>query len=696
MENRIYLVSLLALAFLLPVPRVVQAQQSGSPDTECLVCHGQKDLKSSSGRSVYVNEVKREVGAHAGLTCTTCHTDIMGFPHPARVAIVECATCHAEEAGAVSRSIHSALDGQVCSSCHGSAHEAQPASTVAPRQCGLCHTQEVKDFLSSIHGQAFKNHDPQSPSCMSCHGPAHRILTAQDPTSPTAKRNLPHTCGSCHSDPGFLAKHQIPFARPVETYEAGVHGRVLAAGNEKAASCSDCHASHAIFGSRDPRSKTNHWNVPATCGACHTEIARQYRESVHGQAVAHGAQDAPVCTDCHGEHAILGPQEPFSPVNPANVSSVTCGRCHGDSRLDARYNLPLDRVPTFADSYHGLASRAGSQSVANCASCHGVHNILPSSDARSTVNPANLARTCGACHPGAGSTFAIGPVHVAAGSRDENVVVKWIRRFYWILIPLVLGFMVLHHFADFARNLRALRHGMAGREVPRMNLHFRVAHWLTVVSFPLLAYTGFALKFPGAWWARPLLLGEGHFDFRGTLHRVAAVVLLASVAYHLVHMALVRRDRAMLRHVLPGPRDLRDLGDMFLYNLGLSSVRPTFGVFSYVEKIEYLAFLWGTAVMAGSGFVLWFNNWALRFLPKWVSDAATALHFYEAVLATLSILVWHMYTVIFDPDVYPMDHAWLTGESSAEHLRKTRPAYYAVLRRAAKSKDGSGHPAQSD
>jgi hypothetical protein len=64
-------------------------------------------------------------------------------------------------------------------------------------------------------------------------------------------------------------------------------------------------------------------------------------------------------------------------VNASRVSMATCGRCHSDERLALRYNLPADKVPSYADSYHGLASRGGSQSVANCASCHGVHNILP-------------------------------------------------------------------------------------------------------------------------------------------------------------------------------------------------------------------------------------------------------------------------------------------------------------------------------
>ena len=327
---------------------------------------------------------------------------------------------------------------------------------------------------------------------------------------------------------------------------------------------------------RNARSRTNHWNIPATCGACHSEIKKVYDESVHGKAVARGAADAPVCTDCHGEHVILAPTNPHSPVNPARVSVLTCGRCHSDARIEARYNLPTDRVPTFADSFHGLAAQSGSQTVANCASCHGVHNIFPSSDPRSTVNAANLARTCGACHPGAGETFAIGPVHVAPASLSEHVTVKWIRWFYWVMIPLAIAFMFFHQAADFLHKARSMRKSDSRRQVERMNLHFRIAHWLVVVSFPVLVVTGFALKFPGSWWAQPFLIWETRFAFRGTLHRAAAVVLLAGLAYHVMDLILVRRDRAILASMKPGLADLRHLRETLLYNLGFSKTPPAY------------------------------------------------------------------------------------------------------------------------
>lgn len=102
--------------------------------------------------------------------------------------------------------------------------------------------------------------------------------------------------------------------------------------------------------------------------------------------------------------------------------------------------------------------------------------------------------------------------------------------------------------------------------------------------------------------------------------------------------------------------------------------------------MEYWAFVWGTAVMAISGFLLWFNKFALRHFPKWITEAATAVHWHEALLATFSILLRHFYMVIFDPLIYPMDTAWLDGKVPADHYRDSRPAYLHALKRAGLAK----------
>jgi formate dehydrogenase gamma subunit len=549
----------------------------------------------------------------------------------------------------------------------------------------------VDDLRKSVHAPG----GADRPNCGSCHGPAHRIVGSADAASPVSKQNLASTCAQCHANPDFLARHRIALARPVEAYRLSVHGRAVSRGVPSAPSCSDCHGGHAIRPPRDPESRINHWNIPQTCGSCHKEIGETYAHSVHGDAVRRGLSGAPVCTDCHGEHAILAPSEPQSLVSPARVSSVTCGRCHADERLAQKYNLPRDKVPAYADSYHGLALRAGGQSVANCASCHGVHNILPSTDPRSTIHPQNLARTCGSCHPGAGARFAIGPIHVRPAAASEHPVVRFIRVAYLVLIPLTVGLMLVHNLIDFlAKLIRGTRGHGGGAKVVRMGLPFRIAHWLVVLSFPVLVLTGFALKYPESWWAAPVLTWEGRFAFRGLVHRVAGVVLVASLVYHGIHLIVSRRDRVILRHLLPRRADLSDLLAVLRYNLGRAPARPLFGKFNYAEKAEYWAFVWGSVVMAVSGFLLWFNSFTLRNFPTWVADAATAVHYYEAILATLSILVWHLYMVIFDPEVYPMDNAWITGRASEEHLRRTRSSAYVDRLRA--TEPGGGEPGPSE
>jgi formate dehydrogenase gamma subunit len=678
---------LIALVWVL-APTHAAAQKNIVPpnqkDEACLACHGAAGMKSEKGKDISINPAKHAASAHAVLGCRDCHTSIKDFPHPAKIAKVECSTCHTDEAKAFSTSVHALLGETACASCHGSVHELVTAEKLAPAKCAECHAQELKEFAESIHGQAASKGDPDAPKCQSCHGSIHKVKAAGEADSAVAAKNLPNTCAKCHSDPGFLSRHKIPVAHPVDSYKQSVHGRAVAAGSTKAAKCNDCHGNHDIYPARDARSRVNRWRVPETCATCHKEIAKTYDASVHGEAVRTGVKDAPVCVDCHGEHLILSPKNPDSPVNAANVSVETCGRCHSSARMALLYDLPADRVPSYAESYHGLALKGGRLTAANCASCHGIHNIFKSADARSTVNTVNLAKTCGQCHQGADQArYSIGPIHVQTGTGPNHPVVKWIRWTYWVLIPATLGFMLLHNLLDLLSKLirRRPRHE-SGEVVLRMNLWFRVAHWGIMLSFPTLVVTGFALKYPDSWWARPLLMWEASTGVRGGLHRVAAVIMIAATAYHFVHLALKKRDRSFIWAMIPTIKDATDMVEVFLYNLGLSSKEPKFAKFNYAEKMEYWAFMWGTVVMALSGFLLWFNNFTLRHFPKWVSDAATAIHWYEALLATFSILIWHFYLVIFDPMVYPMDTAWLDGKISADHYKHTRPAYYRELVKA--------------
>jgi thiosulfate reductase cytochrome b subunit len=161
-----------------------------------------------------------------------------------------------------------------------------------------------------------------------------------------------------------------------------------------------------------------------------------------------------------------------------------------------------------------------------------------------------------------------------------------------------------------------------------------------------------------------MLLWEGSTPVRSIVHRVAAVVFIAVTLIHIVSLVANGTLRRHWRRLLPARRDVTEAAGTFLYNLGLLKERPATSEHSYVEKAEYWAVVWGAVVMILTGVMLWANGLTMAWLPKSILDVATAVHFYEAVLATLAILVWHFYSVIFDPDVYPLDTAAFTGFSA--------------------------------
>ncbi len=321
------------------------------------------------------------------------------------------------------------------------------------------------------------------------------------------------------------------------------------------------------------------------------------------------------------------------------------------------------------DSYHGLAAEGGSVVAANCSSCHGVHNILPSSDARSTVNRANLDATCGKCHKGVTQKFTLTPVHQADGVHPKDigsVAVRWVRLIYVVLILGVIGGMFLHNVILW-RSKAVARRRMQNPMMVRMTTNQRWQHLILLTSFVLLVITGFALKFPNSWLAEVLGMGE---RLRSIVHRVAGVVLMGAGIYHVFYFAALREGRRFIRDIAPRRRDLRDAVQAMLYHLGLSRNKPKFGRFTYGEKAEYWALVWGTGLMGLTGVMMWAKVWVGNLLARWWVDVATAVHFCEAILASLAIVVWHFYQVFGDPDVYPMNWAWWDGKMPVEHYRK--------------------------
>ncbi len=554
-----------------------------------------------------------------------------------------------------------------------------PAALAAATFIALCGAIPARCGAEEIKNSA----------CLECH--SDKTLTKTNATGKEislfvdvaklgASIHKTNTCASCHADitpkhpddnvPAKAAACASCHTKQSESYGASVHGLAAAKGQKGSATCSDCHDGHTILPPNSPASPLHFSRLAETCGACHEQAAKDVEESVHGKAVAAGRREAPTCTDCHSEHKITG----LKSSSTLKISADVCSNCHASERMNTKYNLPPDRVKTFFDSYHGLAAQYGSTLAANCASCHGVHKILPSADPRSSIYKTNLVATCGKCHPGATDNFVQSKMHVDAASTQAvgdvgGQINWWVRQIYLVLIVGTIGLMLAHNLLLFLKKVRARLHG-ADLSVVRMSLSQRLQHFLLASSFIMLAITGFALKWPDSWVGK--LMGS-HEGFRSWSHRVAGIVLLVVGAYHIFYILAKKEGRLLVKDLFPVPKDLKDVIDSARYLTGLSSEKPKFARFGYAEKMEYWAVVWGTMIMGVTGLMIWFKIDVTRFLPRWAVDVATTIHYYEAILACLAIIVWHFYHVIFDPDVYPLNWACWNGKVSKHWQEEEHP-----------------------
>jgi cytochrome b subunit of formate dehydrogenase len=587
---------------------------------DCLTCHADPELTGINRKgqevSMTVPEGVIDLSVHAGMGCIDCHVDLAGvedYPH---------------------------------------------AESLEPVQCGMCHSEAAEVYTK--HGRVNVGEDEDIPTCANCHG-NHIILPSSDRESRVSPENLPQTCGKCHEDINLTTKHEILYGEAIAIFKSSVHGQAISGGVLLAASCNDCHSvggsAHRIYGPADRESTINHFNIPKTCGKCHSTIEQEYWEGIHGKFVARGETDAPVCTNCHGEHGIIAPSDPRSPVSPARVAEATCSPCHESALLNEKYGVETGRLRSWYDSYHGLKSKAGDLTVANCASCHEAHLILPSTDPKSSIYPANRQETCGGCHPGISEQLANAPIHGTPGisqTRAADVV----KNIYIIAIFVIIGAMIIHWLIDLRKQIQLVRHK---KRIRRMTLNEVWQHTILMISFIVLVITGFSLRFYDSWWTDLFFGWQGGFELRGLIHRIAGITLLLASIWHLFYLS-TPRGRKFIRDMMPSANDFRQFFHMIGYNLNIRSKKPVFARFSYIEKAEYWALVWGTVVMIVTGLLLWFDNLAVEWFPRGVLDVMLVIHYYEAWLATLAILIWHMYSTIFSPQVYPMNPSWIDGQ----------------------------------
>lgn len=179
----------------------------------------------------------------------------------------------------------------------------------------------------------------------------------------------------------------------------------------------------------------------------------------------------------------------------------------------------------------------------------------------------------------------------------------------------------------------------------RFNVAQRVEHMVLIVSFTVLSVTGIPQKWPDSWWGDLMIRGMGGIELTRYIHHFAAVVLILATIYHFVVVGYKMFVKRVPLTMLPGFQDVKDALQTLAYNFGRTDSPPRMGRYTFGEKVEYWAVIWGTVIMILTGFVLWNPIIATNFLPGQVVPAAKAAHGGEALLAVLSIITWHVWHV---------------------------------------------------
>lgn len=214
------------------------------------------------------------------------------------------------------------------------------------------------------------------------------------------------------------------------------------------------------------------------------------------------------------------------------------------------------------------------------------------------------------------------------------------------------------------------------RQYRRFSLSDRIEHWVQMLSFTTLGLTGLVQKYHTSPISTTLITWMGGIETVRIIHRVAAVVMILGIIYHIGSVGYKLYVLRARPSMLPTLKDVRAAWDSFLYNLGRKRERPQEGRYTFGEKLEYWAFVWGALVMAITGFMLWNPIITSRVLPGEVIPAAKAAHSAEALLAVLAIIIWHFYNV----HIRHFNKSMFTGYLSEEEMLEEHPLELADLK----------------
>ncbi len=619
--------------------RRTPASPSRVANKECMRCHGDRNLsveRDGHRVSLYIDEARYNASSHATVACAQCHTEV------------------------------------------SSALKRPCAAITNPVDCGVCHAQVVSDYTKSTHGQLAAKNDPDAPTCRTCHDP-HATQSHRLPTSPTFARNVPDLCGKCHASGGVAAKRIHTDVKDiVQSYRDSIHGQgVLEAGLVVSATCTDCHTTHRELPKTDPNSSINPKHLADTCGTCHKGIEEEFKKSIHwpGNGAKH-PEKLPTCEDCHTSHTISRTDV----KGFRTMMMEQCGRCH-EPEMETYFETVHGKVSRLGgegaakcSDCHGThnilppddprSTLSYENVVSTCAQCHpGAHRQFAGYLTHATHHdPKKYPYLYFVFLFMTGllvGTLVFFTVHTLLWLfrlwrtretwREHRTIKK--ERFYvrFTLEQRIMHVVMMLSFFTLA--------------ITGMTLKFSYAGWAQAISYVLggFAVTGTLHRF-----AAVILLGL-------FLYHVRQLFRMKRESGKSWFQFIFGPDSMMFTL-----KDIKEFWQHVKWFFGRGE-RPRFGRWTYWEKFDYFAVFWGVFVIGSTGLMLWFPTFFTRFLPGWIINVATIIHSDEALLAVAFIFTIHFFNTHFRPDKFPMDPVIFTGRVPVEELEHDKPGEYEEL-----------------
>lgn len=333
-----------------------------------------------------------------------------------------------------------------------------PPVQIDNESCFFCHSNEnlniqfqSGDVLSlAINPDLFakSTHGSNGLTCVTCHVDIKSFPHPERNSESYREFKMDYytICRDCHEEQFNLTLDSV-------------HQRELAAGNNEAAVCTDCHNPHTQqYLTNDSGELLDYarLHIPETCSQCHSAIYETYKGSVHGAALTQqGNLDVPTCINCHGVHNIQSPNT----VTFRNTTPFLCAECHTNNALMHKYGISTDVLNTYVADFHGttvvLFDKTFPDQPTNkpvCTDCHGVHDIAFADDPNKGLQTReNLLVRCQQCHPDATANFPDSWMSHYIPSPEKYPIVYYVNLFYKFFIPAVLAPMALLVVMDFGR-----------------------------------------------------------------------------------------------------------------------------------------------------------------------------------------------------------------------------------------------------